>query len=136
MVGSSPVAQPPVEPKEMRKHSITDCFAIPGILTSVAAGGKSNGGSGKVEDDAVTIHTAGKIFLGSGITSPVVTTVDDVANIKAVLSNPTVVAAQGALIAALLSGVGVPAAQTALNNAIYGHFIAHPSDGSDVVEAE
>ncbi len=63
----------PVDPGDTRRHTLTDCVAIPGGLTASVAARNFATGSSRIEDDAVILHTPGKIYLGGGLlTEPVI----------------------------------------------------------------
>lgn len=109
----------PVEISDVRRHDITDCVAIPGVLSKAGAAGAS----ARVDDSAWVFHTGGKIKLGGGSTKPVTRNSDVENAIIGCLSDATVISAIAA------NGVGLPAA-------VVGYFQAHPIAGSSVTESE
>lgn len=123
-----------VDPQDRRRHDYTDAVAFPGLMTTSGAGA---GGSAKVSDTALVIHTDDKILLGSDEgTHPVARNIDVINGIKGVLTDATVLAAIETYKTAIATGIPpVATAKAALETAIDNHFVADPI-GSDVVEAK
>ncbi len=84
----------PVDPGDTRRHTLTDCVAIPGGLTSVIASKNYATGSSRVDANAVIVHTPGKIYLGGGLST------------EPVLKATSFLAALDTLIQAIATAVG------------------------------
>lgn len=99
---------------DQRKHSLTDCVAIPGGLTVSTAAKQFSRGSSKIIGDTLTIHTPGKIRLGGGLVVSPVAMKTDLQMINAALAT-----ASAALNTLGVSGapgkIAVDAIITALN---------------------
>lgn len=122
-----------VDPGDQRRHDYNDVVAIPCVLTVPNA---KKGGSAKVVDGAIVVHVEEKLFLGGDAgTHPVARDIDVKAGVKGVLTDSVVMGAFATYQAALVSGIGVPAAKLALESAIDTYFTGH-SIGSSVVEAK
>lgn len=117
------------DPKTPIRFTLAGAVCLPGFHTTRTVDDES-------DDDAMVVH-GDEIRLGSKSASEKVALVPGVQQaIAGIMADQGVVSAQAALAAAMTSGVGVPAAQLALEGAIETYFTAHPVQGAQKVEAE
>jgi hypothetical protein len=122
-----------VDPQDERRHDYTDAVAYPGVMTVGAA---KTGGSAKVVPKSTVIHVDQQLLLGGDIgTHPVARDIDVIAGVKGVLTDATVLNAFATYQAALVSGIGTPAAKLLLEGAIDTYFTTH-GIGSSIVKAK
>jgi len=109
------------DPKDDRRHSLSDAIAIPGFYTFTSL-------PTTAPDDAVVIHAEDEVRLGGPGANKALTRATDVENaIKGLFSDTAFLAALAA----------IPVNGTApVTAAVNAYFVAHPASGAPKVKAE